>query len=72
MKSYWLINVCGNHGYSVMIHGEIDREEDAIDAAVENELFDAEEDAEYAFAEEMDANSNDVKYFVKHNMVIEV
>lgn len=54
MKKYWLINVLGKHGFSTMVHGEIDTEEQAINAALDNDLFQDVEDADYAFAEEAD------------------
>lgn len=61
-KSYWLINVSGRHGYSMMVHGEIDDDYEAIEAASEANLFnDAEEASEY-----------DIKHFTENNLVVEL
>ena len=69
-KSYWLINVSGRHGYSVMIHGEINDDYEAIEATSEANLFNDEEDADYATAEE--ASEYDIKRFTENNLVIEI
>ena len=69
-KSYWLINVSGRHGYSVMIHGEIGDDYEAIEATSEANLFNDEEDADYATAEE--ASEYDIKRFTENNLVIEI
>ena len=39
MKKYWLINVSGHNGYSLMIHAEVSTEEQAINAASDADLF---------------------------------
>ena len=69
-KSYWLINVLGKHGYSMMVHGEIDDDCEAIEAASKANLFNDEEDADYAVAEE--ASEYDIKHFAENNLVLEI
>ena len=70
MKSL-LINVFGHHGYSVMIHGNLDgmTEEEVIELCAEKDVFqDAEEDAECASV--VEADDNDIRCF--YDDVIEV
>jgi hypothetical protein len=69
-KKYFLINVLGKHGYSFMIHAAVNDEFAAINAAAENSLFNDEEDAEYAIAEE--ASDYDIEHFEKDNMINEL
>ena len=69
-KSYWLINVIGRYGYSMMVHGEIDDYYEAIEAASKANLFNDEEDADYATAEE--ASEYDIKHFTENNLVAEL
>lgn len=70
MKKYFLINVLGKHGYSFMVHAAVKDEDEAIELAAENGLFEAEGDADYATAEE--ASDYDVKHFEKANMINEL
>jgi len=70
MKKYWLINVSGHNGYSLMIHAEVSTEEQAINAASDADLFDDSDDAKIATAEE--ADSNDIKQFKEWNMIHEI
>lgn len=69
-KKYWLINVAGKHGYSFVVCGELEDADVAIDAALEAELFNYEEDAYYATAEE--ADENDIKQFTEWKCCHEV
>ena len=53
MKKYWLINVGGHNGYSMLVHcvaGDID---EAIAKASEADLFEDAADAKIAFGEEV-------------------
>ena len=70
MKKYWLINVSGHNGYSLMIHAEVSTEEQAINAASDADLFDDSDDANIATAEEADDNS--IKQFKEWNMINEI
>lgn len=70
MKRYWLLNVAGTHGYSIMVHAETEKEEEAISMASEAGLFDDELDADVAFGEEADEDS--IKHFVENNLVHEL
>lgn len=70
MKKYWLLNVAGVGGYSIMVHCEADTIEEALCQAAEADLFDDEIDAENAWGEEADEDS--IKHFKKHNLVIEL
>lgn len=67
MKKYWLINVSGSNGYSMMVYCEAKDEFEAINMASDANLFDDEEDAEYAFAEEADDDS--IEHFKKYGMI---
>lgn len=62
-KKYLLVNVFGSNGYSFVIYGEYDEnhESEVIDACLEHQLFQDEEDAEMCSV--VEADSNDVKYF---------
>lgn len=70
MKKYWLINVSGHNGYSLMIYAEVDTEEQAINAASDADLFSDADDAKIAFAEEADETS--VKHFKDWDLVHEI
>lgn len=69
-KKYWLINVVGNHGYSFMVCGELEDEDEAIDAAFDEDLFESADDANYATAEE--ADENDIKHFTEGGYCYEI
>lgn len=60
-KTYFLINVLGKDGYSFLVHGDFDSDEQAIDNAFEAGLFNDKADADCAIAEE--ADDNDIKQF---------
>lgn len=70
MKKYWLINVSGHNGYSLMIYAEVDTEEQAINAASDADLFSDADDAKIAFAEEADETS--IKQFKDWDLVHEI
>ena len=70
MKKYWLINVSGYNGYSLMIYAEVDTEEQAINAASDADLFSDADDAKIAFAEEADETS--IKQFKDWDLVHEI
>lgn len=53
MKKYWLINVSGYNGYSMLVHCEANTIEQAISAASDADLFDDAADAKIAFGEEI-------------------
>ena len=57
MKKYWLINVAGLYGYSVMVHCGAQTEEEAIDIARDADLFSDYDDWKIASVEEADENS---------------
>lgn len=69
-QTYYTINVIGKHGYSFMIHGYIKHEEDAIQQALDNDLFTDKLDAEQAIAEE--AVESEVKHFGECGCIYEV
>ena len=70
MKKYWLLNVAGVGGYSIMVHCEANTIEEAICQAAEADLFDDEDDAERAWGEETDDYS--IKHFTENNLVHEL
>jgi hypothetical protein len=54
MAKYFLINVPGKRGYSIPIKATDDEDEDSvIDLAINHDMFECEEDAEYALVEEV-------------------
>ena len=70
MKKYWLLNVAGVGGYSIMVHCEANTIEEAVCQAAEADLFDDEDDAERAWGEEADDYS--IKHFGEHNLIVEL
>jgi hypothetical protein len=70
MKKYWLLNVAGVGGYSIMVHCEANTIEEAVCQAAEADLFDDEDDAERAWGEEADDYS--IKHFTENNLVNEL
>lgn len=69
MKKYWLINVSGHDGYSMLVHCEASTIEQAISAAADAELFDDASDAKIAFGEEIADNDD---YTIKSFEVNEI
>ena len=63
MKKIYSINVPGAYGYSFAVKGEIDCEEDAIEAASNANLFTEPEDADYAVAEDITDSKYDINAF---------
>lgn len=57
MKKYWLINVAGKDGYSLVVHCDAQTIEQAIDIAADADLFDSADDAKGAFGEEADEDT---------------
>ena len=53
-KKYWLINVIGIDGYSMVIHCGAQTEDEAISTALFAKLFNYSEDCRIATAEEAD------------------
>lgn len=53
MKKYWLINVGGYNGYSMLVHCVADNIDEAIAKASEADLFEDAADAKIAFGEEI-------------------
>jgi hypothetical protein len=70
MKKYWLLNVAGVGGYSIMVHCEANTIEEAVCQAAEADLFDDEDDAERAWGEEADEYS--IKHFKENNLIHEL
>lgn len=69
-KKYFLINVTGHHGYSFMVLCGAKDEDEAIELAAEENLFEDEEDVEYATCEE--ASEYDIIHFKKFDMIHEI
>jgi hypothetical protein len=71
-KNYLLVNVFGNHGYSFMVYGAYNEnnESEVIDICLKNNLFQDEEDAEYANV--VDADENDVKAFASIGCIYDI
>jgi len=61
MKEYWLINVPGKYGYSLLVNTEASCVEEAIEIAMDADLFDDSEDAKYAYGEVADEST--IKHF---------
>ena len=61
--NYFLVNVPGKYGYSFMVRTEMteDDEEDILDACLEQDLFNDEEDRDVASISE--ADEDDQKFF---------
>ena len=69
MKKYWLINVSGHNGYSMLVHCEAKTIEQAVNLASEADLFDDSDDAKIAFGEEIEDND---EYTIKSFDVNEI
>lgn len=61
MKKYWLINVVGIDGYSMLVHCGAQTAEEAIDIALDADLFDSYDDWKISTAEEADDDT--IKHF---------
>lgn len=64
MKKIFSINVPGRHGYSFAVKCDTSYDEDSvIDLAAENFLFEEDEDADYATAEDITDSEYDINAF---------
>jgi hypothetical protein len=61
MKKYWLINVIGIDGYSILVHCGAKTADEAIDIARDADLFEDYDDWKIASAEEADDDT--IKHF---------
>lgn len=69
-KRYWLLNVPGVGGYSILVHCEADNVEQALCQAAEADCFIDEIDAEMAYGEE--ATEKDIEFYNKFKGIIEL
>ena len=70
MKKYWLINVMGNEGYSMLVRCGAKTDSEAIDIALDAGLFDNDGDWKIAVAEEADDNT--IKHFKEWKLIHEL
>lgn len=70
MKKYWIINVGGKDGYSLLVHCGAETIEQAIDIAADADLFDSADDAKAAFGEEADDYA--IKHFNEYGLTHEL
>ena len=64
MKKIFSINVPGRHGYSFAVKCDTSYDEDSvINLAAENFLFEVDEDADYATAEDITDSEYDINAF---------
>ena len=64
MKKIFSINVPGRHGYSFAVKCDTSYDEDSvIELALENMLFEIDEDADYAIAEDITDSEYDIEGF---------
>jgi hypothetical protein len=64
MKKVFSINVPGKHGYSFAVKCDTSYDEESvIELAAENRLFDEDEDADYAIAEDITESDYDIQAF---------
>ena len=64
MKKVFSINVPGKHGYSFAVRCDTSyNEESVIELAAENRLFNEDEDADYAIAEDITESDYDIQAF---------
>lgn len=62
---FYLVNVSGKNGYSFMVKTEMEDESDILEKCSELDLFDCEEDVNYAFVSEADKYDQD--HFKEYN-----
>ncbi len=65
-QNIFTINVVGDGGYSFMVETDIEDEEQVISAAVDNNLFSNDDDADRAFADNC-VTEYDIDHFKKVN-----
>lgn len=70
MKKYWLINVIGIDGYSLVVHCGAQAAEEAIDIARDADLFTDYDDWKIASAEEADDDT--IKHYEEWNLIQEL
>lgn len=64
MKKIFSINVPGRHGYSFAVKCDTSYDEDSvIELAAESGLFDSDEDADYAIAEDITESDYEIEHF---------
>lgn len=68
-KKYWLINVPGRNGYSLMVHCNAETAEDAIKMANDAEQFDGDDAREAVAVEPFD---DDIIEFKNANLIVEL
>jgi len=62
MKKVFSINILGKHGYSFAVRCDTSyNEETVIELAAENHLFNDDEDADYAIAEDITESDYDIQ-----------
>ena len=62
----WLINIPGPHGYSFAVRTDEDDEQCVIDRARKAEMFDDTVDADYAFAEDITDDPDQIEAFKEY------
>jgi len=70
MKKYWLINVIGIDGYSMVVHCGAQTDDEAIDIARDADLFIDYDDWKIASAEEADDDT--IKHYKECNLIQEL
>lgn len=70
MKKYWLINVIGIDGYSILVHCGAKTADEAIDIARDADLFTDYDDWKIASAEEADEDT--IEHFNDWNLTHEL
>jgi hypothetical protein len=71
MKKYWLINVSvEKNGYSMVVLTDKETEKDVLLAAYDKDLFDQDEDIEYATAELADDDT--IEHFKENDLINEL
>ena len=71
MKKYWLINVSiEKNGYSMMVLTDKETEKEILLAAYGNDLFDQDEDIEYASV--IEPSEEDIEHFKENDLINEI
>ena len=70
MKTYWLINVVGIDGYSMVVHCGAKTADEAIDIACDADVFENYDDWKIATAEEADDDT--IKHFTEWKLIQEL
>lgn len=69
-KRYWLLNVPGVGGYSILVHCEADNENKALEIAAMNHVFI--DDSDIFFATCAEATEKDIEFYNKFKAIIEL